>query len=276
MSAKYKKRFEVNFLVNHPKGPKMSVKAAAKYTKTSVSFVKRWINRMKQCGNVDDEIGRGRNRTTTKSGDKLIYELFVKYPTMSLRQAHQKLNKKGVRLSLNTIRRRLKEMGMENRSTTMKPLLTESHIEKRLSWAKAHLSRDWGNVIFTDESSFVIYNYYKKAWTKKGEKFLQRTVKHPAKVHVYGCFSAKGFGRLIVFTRNLNAEYMITLYKKGLLQSAKKLYGPGNNNWVLQEDNDPKHRSRLCSSWKNENPFRKCFQIHVLTGLNCDYWGQFY
>lgn len=46
---------------------------------------------------------------------------------------------------------------------------------------------------------------------------------------------------------------MITLYKKGLLQSAKKLYGPGNNNWVLQEDNDPKHRSRLCSSWKNEN-----------------------
>lgn len=101
MSAIYKKRFEIIFfLVTHPKGPKMSVKEAAKYTKTSVTFVRKWIKRYKDCGNVDDKPGRGHNRGTSKRDDKVICELFKKNPTISLRQAKQKLIKKGVRVSL--------------------------------------------------------------------------------------------------------------------------------------------------------------------------------
>lgn len=46
---------------------------------------------------------------------------------------------------------------------------------------------------------------------------------------------------------------MILLYKKGLLKSAEKLFGRNNRDWLLQEDNDPKHRSRLCQQWKEEN-----------------------
>lgn len=253
MSAAYKKRFEVIFLVDHPKGPNMSVKSTAKYTKTSVSFVKKWIKRFKECGNVDDELGRGRKRATSKGNDKMICELFTKNPTTTLREGQQKLIKKGVRLSLNTLRSRLQEIGIKNRSTIIKPLLTEKHIENRLNWANANLNRDWSNIIFTDESSFIVRSYYKKAWSQKGEQILQRTVKHPAKVHVYGCFSSKGFGRLIIFTRNLDANLMVQLYKKGLLKSAEKLYGPNNHGWILQEDNDPKHRSRLCTSWKEQN-----------------------
>ena len=34
----------------------------------------------------------------------------------------------------------------------------------------------------------------KKSGEKKGEKIKVATVKHSAKVHVYGCFSEKGFG----------------------------------------------------------------------------------
>lgn len=32
-----------------------------------------------------------------------------------------------------------------------------------------------------------------------------------------------------------------------------KFYGNDNSNWLLLEDNDPKHKSRLCNSWKEEN-----------------------
>ena len=31
------------------------------------------------------------------------------------------------------------------------------------------------------------------------------------------------------------------------------LYGKNNHDWMVQEDNDPKHRSRLCTQWKQEN-----------------------
>lgn len=253
MSEKYLKRMEAVFLVNHPKGPKMSVRQAAKYIKRSVSFVNFWLKQYKQHGNIDDRVGRGLDRCTSKKQDKLICSLFLKNPTLSLKQAQQKLIAKGVKVSINTIRHRLGELDIKNRTTNAKPLLTEKHVQKRLSWANENLNRDWSNVIFTDESSFVVYNYWKKAWTEKGERLIQRTVKHPAKVHVYGCFSAKGFGSLFVFTENLNAERMVKLYQKCLLPSAKSLYGQRNQNWILQEDNDPEHRSRLCSQWKEEN-----------------------
>ncbi|KAF2883438.1 hypothetical protein ILUMI_22748 [Ignelater luminosus] len=40
---------------------------------------------------------------------------------------------------------------------------------------------------------------------------------------------------------------MCCIYKKGLLPSARIMFGADSEQWWLQEDNDPKHRSRLCS-----------------------------
>lgn len=78
-------------------------------------------------------------------------------------------------------------------------------------------------------------------------------MKHPAKVHVWGCFSASGFGEIICFQRNLDAEFMCHIYEKGLLSSARRLFGDENLDWILQEDNDPKHRSKLAKAWKARN-----------------------
>jgi len=46
---------------------------------------------------------------------------------------------------------------------------------------------------------------------------------------------------------------MSTIYQKCLLKSIEKFYGSDRISWVLQEDNDPKHRSKLCRAWKDEN-----------------------
>jgi len=82
----------------------------------------------------------------------------------------------------------------------------------------------------------------------KSNRILQRTVKHPVKLHVWGCFCKRGFGCLYLFTDNLNAEKMCTIYQKCLLKSAEKFFGSDRTSWLLQEDNDPKHRSKLCSA----------------------------
>jgi len=52
---------------------------------------------------------------------------------------------------------------------------------------------------------------------------------------------------------NLNAEKMLKIYQKCLVTSAEKFYGKNRDNWELQEDNDSKHRSRLCTEWKIQN-----------------------
>lgn len=258
MSAKYIKRFEAVFLCSHPKGPKMSYKSAAKYLHRSVGFVKKWVARYTTNSNIDDLPGRGLKRGTLCRQDKVIINLFKRKPTLTLKQAQQILSKRNIKVSIMTIHRRLRENNINWQSVIAKPLLSERHVSKRLLWARKNLERDWNNIIFSDEASFYGFMYKRKAWTVKGEKMVQRTVKHPVKVHVWGCVSLYGFGKLHLFTTNLNSNGMLQIYKKCLLPSAEQWFGSDKSLWVLQEDNDPKHRSRRCVSWKEEN------DVHVL------------
>ena len=55
------------------------------------------------------------------------------------------------------------------------------------------------------------------------ESLIQRTVKHPIKINVWGCFSERGFGCLELFTENLNSEKMLKIYQRGLLRSVEKI-----------------------------------------------------
>ena len=74
------------------------------------------------------------------------------------------------------------------------------------------------------------------------KKLFVRRVKHPQKIHVWGSFSNSGFGDLVLFTRTLNAIKLIDIYNTALFPSSNFLF---DENWTLQEDNDPKHTSKL-------------------------------
>ena len=86
-------------------------------------------------------------------------------------------------------------------------------------------------------------------WKKK----VARTVRHPIKVNVWGCFSSKGFDRIIPFKQNLSAKLMCDISKRGFLPSVRKQFGHDSALWKLQEDNEPKHTSTLAASWKRKN-----------------------
>ena len=79
------------------------------------------------------------------------------------------------------------------------------------------------------------------------------TVKHSLKVHVYGCFSENGFGKIYCFTENLNTDLLCNIYKRTLLPSARKLFGKDDHSWILQEDNDPKHTSQKAETWRYDH-----------------------
>ena len=46
---------------------------------------------------------------------------------------------------------------------------------------------------------------------------------------------------------------MCDIYKRGLLPTSRKQFGRDSMLWKLQEDNDPKHRSKLAVNWKRNN-----------------------
>lgn len=252
-SGVFKVRFEAAFLHLHPLGPKLSIAAISKYIKKSKHFVQHWVEHYKREKNVNDTPRMQPQRASTSREDKRIVKLFGRNPGMSLNQGVERLRRINIDVSKSTVRRRLIAAELRYRSTIKKPLLTQIHIEKRMHWATENSHTDWSKVIYTDESSFWLANPLSHAWSTAQNRTVVRTIKHPQKVHVYGAFCESGFGKLTVFTGNLNAVRMCDLYKSTLLPTAKKFYGNNNSDWLLLEDNDPKHKSRLCNAWKEEN-----------------------
>ena len=170
--------------------------------------------------------------------------------TSTLTEISTLINKQGTDVSPCTIRCRLNEQGLLKLQPLCKPLLSDINRDNWLKWANSNKKRGWSNIIFTDEATFSQFGKPKKVWWQWGEIIKAPTVKHSAHVHVYGCFSEKGFGKIYCFTQTLNVELLCTIYNSTLLPSAITFFGQDNNNWFLQEDNDPKHTSKKAKDWK--------------------------
>lgn len=253
MSLPLHKRYEIVFLRVHTHGPKLGFPAIAKIVGCAKSTVIYWVHKWKKTKDLSDDQRVGPRRVTTTRQDKQIVQLAVKDVNATSSKIQYKMEGKGVDISARTVRRRLREAEGKYTKPMLKPLLSTRHQRQRLSWAKQHRNFDWNKVIFTDESTFYLNQPVGKTWNFPGKKKVIRTVKHPVKVNAWACFSASGFGEIICFERNLDAKFMCTIYEKGLLPSVQKLFGEDNLDWVLQEDNDPKHRSKLAQEWKVRN-----------------------
>ena len=248
MSLSVQKRWEIVFLCRHKLGPKLGFKSTAKYVGCSPKTARRWVLRYETTGDICDEEGRGRKRKTNTDEDKVIVQIAAKKGKVSSKQIAQVYEHTDI--SSRTVRRRLNEAGYGYLHPIGKPLLTEVSRENRSRWGKENLNRDWNTVIFTDETTVEMFRNPNKVWRKKGEKVRYPKVQHPLKVHVWGCMSSAGFGRVYCFTENLYSERLCKIYQKSLLLSAKMLFGAENQTWVLQEDDDPKQKSKKATNFR--------------------------
>lgn len=246
------RRFEIVFLHEHQYGPHWSYEQIATYIGCTKSAVSYWIQRWKVSCDLSDQEKLGRRRSTTEKQDERMVKMAKTEHSVTSAQIKQKMEAKNVYVSERTVRRRLREAGGKYLAEITKPLLSENHRIKRLMWAKKHQNFDWERVIFTDESTIQLFRAKKKVWQFRKKKKILYTVKHSQKIHIWGCFSIFGFGKLVCFTRNLNANFMCKIYERGLLPSASMFFGEDNLDWFLQEDNDPKHRSKIAKAWKQE------------------------
>ena len=254
MPLSVQKQWEIIFLSQHKYGPHFSNNKIAKELRVDKKVIAYWLKIYRETGDIVTIKESGRPRVTSKNQDDKIITTQLKNREQTGSQLMSKLKRKKVDVSYSTAWRRLHEAGLKFRTVTVKPLLTEEHRRKRLEWALKNLRRDWNNVLFTDEATLKLFYHKSKTWHQPGERVVVRTVKHPAKCHVWGCMSANGFGDIFIFTSNLNAKKLCYIYGKALLPSAKRLFtGP----WVLQEDNDPKHKYYLATKWREDNGVKR-------------------
>src|SRR5579871_3427371 len=156
-----------------------------------------------------------------------------KQRTSTLADISTVMSKQETDISLMTVKRRLNKQNLYKLKLLLKPLLSEKHRESRLNWAKANRNIDWSRIVFTDKTTFLQFSKPKKVWRQKGEIIKVPTVKYSLKVHIYRCFSEKGFGNIYYFTENFTSNLLYNIYKNTLLPSAGIFFRENDHNWLL-------------------------------------------
>lgn len=103
-------------------------------------------------------------------------------------------------LSDSTVRRRLREAGLQSRIAAQKHLLTAANKAARLRFATEHCSRsesDWKCVVFSYESTFWSrWDHQKRVWRTENTRFSPQNIQEVAasgrvSVNICGQFPMK-------------------------------------------------------------------------------------
>ncbi|KAL0959467.1 hypothetical protein HGRIS_014964 [Hohenbuehelia grisea] len=96
----------------------------------------------------------------------------------------------------------------------------------------------------------------KWVWKQKGQPLLDRevegTVKYGSgKIMVWGCMSWDGVGRMVEVEGKMNAQQYVDILTCGYLPSLED-WGVSVEKSIFQQDNDPKHTSKLVQKWLDD------------------------
>jgi transposase len=216
---------------------------------TTTKTVQKWVEAHEDNGDVEDAYRPGRKPTLSSDQMAAIVDFAIKTPKTTPRVIKAMLR---LRISCRTVRRVLDEAGLFARVSRISPPLTDAHLRMRLSFGNGYggwTETQWMGVLWSDEMSIRV-GPQGRTWVQRlinAEWFPVNVVekqKHAAKVHVWGCFSGRyGVGEIHVFTENLDAVLMRDILRQHLKRSARALIADGD--WWFQQDNDPKHKSKL-------------------------------
>ena len=141
-------------------------------------------------------------------------------------------------VSTSTLKRWLWDAGPLGRVAKQKPYLTMANKRKRLRWTKEH--RQWTEEDWEKKS--VMDRQINRTSEKMLEECLMPSAKHGGgNVMVYGCFSAGKVGDLYKVKEILYSEGYHSILQCHAIPCGQCLIEAN----FLQQDNDPKHTSKL-------------------------------
>jgi transposase len=240
----------------------------------SLASVKRWWKRNSVGESLEDRSRSGRPSAISRVA-KIVIAKSVGKRRQSTRKLASRLTQKGYPVSRESVRRYLKkDLGLKSISRPRKPFLTPRMREARLKFAHAHLKwtiDDWQNVLWSDECFFHLFprsnSSTDRVWIQNGQNIeASRTVKHSAKVMVWGMFSYHGLSKLhfVPTGQTVNAQYYREniLAKEGLEAIQRKVRtGPLSERKLFQnmsraifmQDSAPPHVTKETYRWLDLN-----------------------
>lgn len=233
----------------------------AKQFHVNQATVSRLINQFKTRKDLADSPRIGRPRKTTVRIDRVIKMKSTADPKKTAVEiAREVAEEHGVEISYKTVGRRLKDVGLISRVAAKKPWINTKNRKARLNFAKNYINwtvKDWEKVLWTDESKYCLFGSDGRRYVRRPDnhrndpRYMTGTVKHGGgNVMVYGAFSASAVGPLVKIDGIMDGLMFKDILEKHTVPYGSKKLGRG---WILQMDNDPKHRSKVVSQWIKDN-----------------------
>lgn len=169
-----------------------------------------------------------------------------------------------VSVCADTVRKALKEAGLQSFIKPKKPLLSQKNIKARLAWAykyKDWTIDDWKRVIWSDvtkidrfRSDGNIYGW-KRATESLQTRHVRQTVKHGGgNIKIWSCITYDGVGYVVKIEVNLTKELYKLILEDELVQTMTE-YKINPKKVIFQHDNDQKHTAKIVTQWLQEQDF---------------------
>ena len=165
-----------------------------------------WLKRDKLGLGLQTQPGRGR-KTALHPVAKRVIRMATEKRHQSTRKLARRLTKAGYKTSHMMIHRYLRNnLAMRPFKLKRTPKLTEKQRAHRLKFAREHLhwsEEEWRKVVWSDESPFELFHppnrQNDRVWAASSSDVpTVPSVKHPAKIHVWGMFSYRALSQLHV------------------------------------------------------------------------------
>ncbi|KAH7956358.1 hypothetical protein HPB52_008594 [Rhipicephalus sanguineus] len=207
----------------------------------------------KDVASQEDRNKPGRPRVSGEEEDALIIAAAVTDPFLNAKEIKQEL---GLHTSCDTVRRRLKQAGLQNCAAAQKPFLTDNRRRQQLEFARAYERwgvDEWSQVIFTDESTFCTrWDQQQRVWRPLNCRYRPEYTQNVlssgrCSVSVWGAISKGGLGPLVRIEGTFNASSYCDIVNKTLVPYALDGPFPDGFYW-LQHDRSPVHTARLAEA----------------------------
>lgn len=238
--------------------------ASAHEISTSTSIHHSTISRIRSKHRPNLAISSGgRPRLLTSSDTRYAVRLITSQKADNASQVKRLLaNSLPHSISTKTIRRTLSRAGMKAVVKVKRPLLKAKHRKDRLDWALARQNwtiEDWKRIVWSDETKInrLGSDGRKWVWKRDGEGLSDRLVSGTLKfgggsLMMWGCMFWEGCGYACQIEGKMDADLYVSILEDNLEDSVE-YYGKEREDFIFQQDNDPKHKSKKAQNWFKEN-----------------------
>jgi transposase len=187
----------------------------------------------------------GRPKKLSSRDERQLVKAVRKDPRTTAYKLTKQLEELNIITSEKTVRRTLHSKNIYGRKAVKKPLISEVNRKKRLFWCHA-------KKLFQNDSNDWVWRTPEEKYKKE---YLSPTVKQSKGIMVWGCFTRKKMGPLVLVEGKLNASSYNTLLAENLLPFMNELReeDDGDGVFIFQEDNAPCHKAIIADRWKEEN-----------------------